>query len=196
MADTLKLKVILGSTRPNRTSEKLAPWVMEQVKKSGAFDAELLDLRDYPMPFYDQAITPSQIKDGAYANEVVRKWAQKINEADAYLVIAPEYDHGVPAVLKNAFDSIFLEWHKKPIAFVGYGSAGGARSVEHLRAIAVELQMASTRIAVHITAPWMMMDEKGAWKPGALDQFEGAAKGMLEQLVWWGNALKVARAKG
>lgn len=193
--DTLKVKIILGSTRPNRTSEKLAPWVLEQVNKYGGFDAEVLDLREYPMPFYDEATTPSQVKDGQYADEVVRKWAAKINEADCYIVIAPEYDHGVPAVLKNAFDHVFAEWHRKPITYVAYGSAGGARSVEHLRGVAVELQMAPIRVAVHIQAPWTMMDEKGAFKAGTLDAFEGPAKGMLEQLQWWGNALKVARNK-
>ena len=193
--DTLKIKIILGSTREGRTSEKVAPWILEQVKKFPVFDAEVLDLRDYPMPFYEDATTPSQIKDSAYKNEVVRKWAAKINEADAYLVIAPEYDHGIPAVLKNSFDNLFFEWQRKPIGFVAYGSAGGARSVEHLRQIAVELQMASVRVAVHIPAPWESFDEKGQFKAGALDKYEGPAKGMLEQLEWWGNALKTARAQ-
>lgn len=193
--EPLRIKVILGSTRPNRTSEKLAPWVLEQVKAFGGFEAELLDLREYPMPLYDQATTPSQVKDGQYANDIVRKWAAKINEADCFVVIAPEYDHGVPAVLKNAFDNLFLEWGRKPISYVAYGSAGGARSVEHLRGTAVELQMAPIRLAVHIQAPWTMMDEKGAFKPGALDPFVAPAKAMLEQLQWWGDALKVARKK-
>ncbi len=193
--DKLKLKIIVGSTRPNRTSEKVAPWVLQQVNAFGAYDAEVLDLRDYPMPFYDEATTPSQVKDGQYANEVVRKWAAKINEADCFIVVAPEYDHGIPAVLKNAFDHVFFEWHRKPITYVAYGSAGGARSVEHLRATAIELQMAPIRVAVHIQAPWMMMDEKGAFKDGVLAPFEGSAKAMLEQLQWWGNALKVARSQ-
>ncbi len=195
MAETLRIKVILGSTRQGRTSERVAPWVLKQVKKVGGIDAEVLDLRDYPMPFYEDATTPSQIKDSAYKNEVVRKWAAKIKEADAYIVIAPEYDHGVPAVLKNSIDHLFFEWHKKPLGFVSYGSVAGARSVEHLRQIAIELQMASVRVAVHIPAPWTMMDEEGSFKAGALDAFEGAAKGMLEQLLWWGNALKRARAE-
>ncbi len=193
MADTLKVKIILGSTRQGRTSEKVAPWILEQVNKSGGFDAEVLDLREYPMPFYEDAMPPSQIKDSAYKNEVVRKWAAKISEADAYVIIAPEYDHGVPAVLKNSIDHLFFEWHKKPLGFVSYGSASGARSVEHLRQIAVELQMASVRVAVHIPAPWALLDETGSFKAGALEPFEGAAKGMLEQLLWWGNALKTAR---
>ena len=194
MADKLKLKVIMGSTRPNRTSEKLAPWVMAGIQADPTFDAELLDLRNYTMPFYDEAITPSQVKDGAYNNETVRDWAKKIGEADAILVITPEYDHGVPAVLKNAFDHIFTEWNKKPIGFVAYGSAGGARSVEHLRQIAVELQMAPVRVAVHITAPWELMDEKRDFKEGSLTKFEGPLKGLLEQLAWWGKALKTARS--
>lgn len=195
MTDTLNVKIILGSTRPKRISEHLTPWVLEQVKKAGGIEAEVLDLRDYPMPFYDEAVTPSGIKDGNYEKDVVKKWAQKIEEADGYIIITPEYNHSIPAVLKNALDYVYYPWNKKAVGFVAYGTVGGARAVEHLRGVAAELQMVSARVVVHIPAPWSLQDESGAFKPGALEPFEGAAKGMLEQLIWWGKAAKGARAE-
>ncbi len=189
----IKVKVILGSTRPNRFGEKILPWVKENLSAKPEFEHEVLDLRDYSLPFYDQPVSPSTVKGGAYANEAVRNFAKKIAEADAFLIITPEYNHSTSAVLKNALDAISAEWNKKPVAFVAYGSAGGARAVEHLRNIAVELQMAPVRSAVYIFMPWLLLDEKGALKEGALAPYAQAMQGTLDQLFWWAKALKAAR---
>jgi len=191
----LTIKVILGSTRPNRFSEKVAAWLKDVLPKKEGVQFEFLDLRDYPLPFYDQPVSPSGVKDGNYANEVAKHWAKEIGNADAFIIIAPEYNHGPTAVLKNALDSVYAEWNNKAVGFVAYGSAGGARSVEQLREIAVELQMAPIRSAVHIPVPWMLLDEKGGLKPGALDQYAQPLESMLAQLVWWADALKSAREK-
>jgi NAD(P)H-dependent FMN reductase len=192
----LKVKIILGSTRPGRFSDKLGTWVVEQIQKRSdskdVIEAEILDLRDYLMPFFDEAVSPSAAKT-PYTNPAVVEWAAKIAEADAFIVISPEYNHGYSAVLKNAFDYLGKEWNKKPIGFIAYGSVGGARSVEQLRLVAVELQMAPIRAAVHIFSPWTFLDEKGELKAGALDQYDQAAGGFLTQLIWWSNALKTAR---
>ena len=188
----LKLKVILGSTRPNRMSEKLVPWLTSAITAHGGYELEVLDLRDYPLPFYDQTISPSQVKNGEYAGEVARAWAKKIAEADAFLVVAPEYNHAYPAVLKNALDSVYAEWNNKPIAFVSYGSAMGARSVEQLRLVSVELQMAPIRAGVHIPSPWKFLDG-GSIKDGSLEPYAQPLSAMLEQLSWWGEALQAAR---
>lgn len=145
----INLKIILGSTRQGRFSEKPGRWALDEIKSKSGITAELLDLRDYPMPFFDQPLSPA-MSGGAYTDETVIKWAAKIGEADGFIIIAPEYNHGYPAVLKNALDSIYSEWNKKPVGFVGYGGAGGARSIEQLRQVAVELQMAPTRNAVHM----------------------------------------------
>ncbi len=177
-----KIKIILGSTRPNRVSEKLVPWINENLADKGT-ELEVLDLRNYPMPFYDQPMPPSLVKDGQYGNEMVRAWASKIKEADAFLIVSPEYNHGYSAVLKNALDSVYAEWNGKPIAFVSYGSVGGARAVEQLRQVAIELQMLPIRSAVHIPSPWNFLDETGAFKPGTLDPFTKPLLGMFEQLV-------------
>ena len=196
MNTPLKLKVILGSTRPGRFSEKAAAWVTGLLKTHPEFDTEVLDLRDFPMPYYEEAGSPSQIALGAdYGKEIVNAWARKIEEADAYLVITPEYNHGYSAVLKNALDHLYSPWNNKPVAFVSYGSVGGGRSVEQLREVAIELQMAPIRQAVHIQAPWMLRDESGELNAGALDSYTTSAEGMLKQLAWWAETLKTGRAQ-
>ncbi|MDR3581950.1 MAG: NAD(P)H-dependent oxidoreductase [Candidatus Pacebacteria bacterium] len=186
--DALKIKVILGSTRQQRFGEQPAKWIFEKAKAKG-LDVELLDLRDYPLPFFDEPVSPSMIKE-PYAEPNVAKWTAKIAEADAFVMIAAEYNHGYTAVLKNAIDYVGKEWHKKPVAFVGYGSVGGGRAVEQLREVAIETQMAPVRNAVHLTNFWGLLDEKGAMN---FSSFEGAGDGMLDQLVWWAKALKTAR---
>lgn len=189
----IKIKIILGSTRPNRFSDKPGAWIFEEAKKKANLDVELLDLRDYPLPFYNEPTSPAMVKDGAYPNDIVKKWAAKIQEADAFILVTPEYNHGSSGVLKNALDSIYAEWNKKPVGFVAYGGVGGARAVEQLRAVAVELQMAPIRNAVHIPQPWNLLDETGNLKAGALDSFKPGAEALLDQLVWWAGALKTAR---
>jgi len=186
----LKIKIIMGTVRKNRFTEKTNKWVHEEAKKKD-WDVELLDLKDYPMPFYEEPISPAQVKDGNYANPMVRKWAEKINEADAYIVITPEYNHGYPGVLKNAMDQVYNEWNNKPIAFVSHGSAaGGSRSVEQLRLVAVELQMAPIRTGVHIANFWNQVDEKGNLKT---EPYQKTLEGLFTQLEWWTKALKAAR---
>lgn len=188
------VKVILGSTRPGRFSELLTPWIAAGIEAQSEVSYEVLDLRTYPMPFYEEIGSPAVVQDGAYPNKEVRKFATKIGEADGFLVVAPEYNHGYTAILKNAFDSVYGEWNNKPIGFVSYGSVGGGRVVEQLRQVSIELQMAPIRNAVHIQAPWFLRDESGDLKVGALDDYNQSLERTLEQLVWWGNALKQARS--
>ena len=190
----LNIKVIVGSTRPGRFSETLLPWITNALSATEGVEHEVLDLRDWELPFFDSPVSPAYIENSDYANETVKAWAKKIGEADAYLIIAPEYNHGYTAILKNALDSVYGEWNKKAVGFVSYGSVGGGRVVEQLREVAVELQMASTRSAVHIQAPWNLRDESGVLKPGALDEYDHALSGTIDQLVWWGEALKAARS--
>lgn len=196
MDKNLKIKIILGSTRRNRFSDKPGNWIFEEAEKKEGVDVELLDLRDWPFPFYNEPISPATVKDGAYPNEIVRKWAEKIRGADAFIIVTPEYNHSTSAVLKNALDSVYAEWNNKPVGFVAYGSVGGARAVEHLRGIAVELQMAPVRSTVHIPQPWNLLDENGNLKSGALDPFKNSAESLLNQLIWWAKALRTAREGG
>lgn len=188
----LKIKIIIGSTRQARFSEKPARWIYEEIKKKDGVEAELLDLRDYPMPFFDEPISPSMAKSG-YSNEVVKKWVQKVGEADGYIIVTPEYNHGYPAVLKNALDYVYSEWNNKPVGFVSYGGVAGARSIEQLRQVAIELQMAPIRSSINIPAFWTLLDENGELKAGAFDSMKQSADNFLSQLIWWVKALKTAR---
>lgn len=193
--ENLKIAVIVGSTRQNRFSDKPAKWIFEEAKKLPNVEVELLDLRDYEMPFYEQAATPSTITNGDYGNEVVNKWAKKIAWADAFIIVTPEYNHSTSAVLKNAIDHVYAEWNNKAVGFVAYGSVAGARAVEHLRNIAVELQMASVRNAVHIPGNVLfpIIMGKAEWNAEVEAHYKDNADGMLKQLVAWGNALKTMR---
>lgn len=191
----LNVKVIVGSTREGRFSEKVLPWVSVELDKNENISYEILDLRDWKMPYFDYAMSPANITDGQYPNEIATKFGKKIKEADAFLIIAPEYNHGYSAVLKNALDAVYAEWNKKAVGFVSYGSVGGGRAVEQMRQVAIELQMAPIRNAVHIQAPWNLLDESGNLKEGALDDYSHSLIGTIEQLVWWGSALKEARSK-
>ena len=187
-----KIKVIIGSTRQQRFGDQPAKWITEKAKAKG-LDVEILDLRDYPLPFFDEAMSPTMAAmKGAYPYPVSAQWTAKIGEADGFIIIAAEYNHGYTAVLKNAIDYVSREWNKKPVAFVGYGSAGGARAIEQLREGVVELQMTPIRASVHMTNFWNLLDEKGILKT---ESFDAAGDAMLDQLIWWTDALKIARDK-
>jgi NAD(P)H-dependent FMN reductase len=187
-----KIKVILGTTRQQRFGEQPAKWITEKAKAKG-LDVELLDLRDYPLPFFDETTSPMMAAmKGTYPYPVSAKWTAKIGEADGFIMIAAEYNHGYTAVLKNAIDYVSREWNNKPVAFVGYGSVGGARAIEQLRAVVIELQMTPIRAAVHMVNFWNLLDEKGVVNT---ESFEASADAMIDQLIWWTDALKTARDK-
>jgi NAD(P)H-dependent FMN reductase len=185
-----KIGIIVGSTRPGRFADHPAKWINEIAAQRSEFDVELLDLRDWPLPFFDEATSPAW---GPSKNEVAQRWQKKIDALDGFIVIAAEYNRGPTAVLKNALDYGYKEWNKKPIAFVGYGGVGGARSVEQLRLHAIELQMAPTRAAVHIQIPVYLAVIKGEKTLNDFPELVQGAKDMLDQFTWWLKALKTAR---
>ncbi|MFL5577127.1 MAG: NADPH-dependent FMN reductase [Gemmatimonadaceae bacterium] len=190
--DTIKLALIIGSTRPNRFADVPARWVQEGAAARSDFMLEVLDLRDWPLPFYEEPASPLAT-GGTYSNPVAERWRHRIGEFDGFIATAAEYNHGPTAVLKNAFDSAFNEWSGKPIGFVGYGGVGGARAVEQLRMTAIELQMAPVKQAVHIgMEPFLGLLMHG--KTLADYPYLAASRSALfDQLVWWARALKVAR---
>lgn len=189
----LNVKVVVGSTREGRFSELVLPWLHETAAAHEALSLEVLDLRDYDMPFFDKPVSPAYVQGGDYGNETVNRFGAKIAEADAVIFITPEYNRSYSAVLKNALDSVYLEWNNKPMAIVTYGSVGGARAAEQLRLVAIELQMAPIRNGVHIMAPWMLRNEDGSLKAGSLESYTDSLNGALTQLTWWAQALKAAR---
>jgi NAD(P)H-dependent FMN reductase len=185
-----KIGIVIGSTRPTRFGERPAAWIHGIARTRTDLDFELIDLRDYPLPLFNEPGSPAW---GPIKNEVALRWAAKLAGLDGFILVTPEYNHGTSAVLKNALDYAYKEFVRKPVAFVGYGGVGGARAVEHLRLVTAELQMASVRNAVHIAGS----DVLSIWQQGkSFDEFPHlaqAAAGMLDELAWWTRALKTAR---
>lgn len=183
----LKIAIILGSTRPGRNGEAVAKWVVERAKARSDAQFELLDVKDFNLPLLDEPVPPSM---GQYSKEHTKRWAATINAFDAYVFVTPEYNHSTSGALKNAIDFIYQEWNNKAAGFVSYGSAGGARAVEHLRLIMAEMQVATVRAQVMFS---LMTDFENfsTFKPAA--QHESSLKTMLDQLVSWGTALKGVR---
>src|SRR6266478_3365397 len=188
------ISVIVGSTREGRFAEKPAKWILQHLKKREDVDARLLDLRDYPMPFFDQSATPAAPGRPPYKNEVVMRWTAAIAQADGFIVVTPEYNYGPAAVLKNAIDWVYPEWNRKAVGFVSYGSAMGARSVQQLRHTAIELQLAPIRSSVHIPVATLLAHYRGGDVDAGLTELEGPAEAMIDDLLWWTAALKTARA--
>ena len=186
------ISVIVGSTRQSRFSEKPARWIFQHLKKRDV-DARLLDLRDFPMPFFDHAVPPAMPGRAAYENEVVKKWTAAIEASDGFIFVAPEYNYGPPAVLKNAIDWVYPEWNRKAAAFVSFGSVGGARSVQQLRETAIEVQLAPIRSSVHIPVATLWAHFQGGDVDKGLAELETPAKVMIDDLLWWTTALKTAR---
>ena len=187
----LRIGIVIGSTREGRFAEKPAHWIHDIAKQRTDLAAvEMIDLRDHPLPFFDEAIPLSY---APAKNEAARRWADRLAPFDGLIAITPEYNHGPSAVLKNAFDYAYQEFHRKPIAFVGYGGVGAARAIEQLRLVAVELQMAPVRNAVHVG----MVEFLGILQQGKgfedFPHLAQAAVAMLDDLVWWGKALKAQR---
>lgn len=186
-----KLAIIISSTRETRFGEKPARWIAELASRRGDdLSVELLDLRDFPLPFFDEVASNAWVPS---KNEVAQRWQQKLAEFDGYIFVTAEYNHSITGVLKNALDYAYPEWNRKPAAFVGYGGVGAARAIEQLRLICVELQMAPTRNAVHIAGADCLAVARQGKALSELPHLEQSAAAMLDELVWWANALKAAR---
>ena len=188
------ISVIVGSTREGRFSEKPAHWILQHLKKRDGVDARLLDLRDFPMPFFDQPLTPAMPGRAAFEHKVVQRWTGAIAQSDGFVFVTPEYNYGPAAVLKNAIDWVYPEWHRKAAAFVSYGSAMGVRSVQQLRESLIELQLAPIRSSVHIPVATLWAHYQGGDVDAGLAELEALAGVMIDDLLWWTAALKAARA--
>jgi NAD(P)H-dependent FMN reductase len=188
-----KIAIIISSTRDSRFGDKPAKWIHDAAAKRDDIDVELVDLRDFPLPLFNEvasnAWAPTQ-------NEVGQAWQKKIGEFDGYIFITAEYNRSITGALKNALDFAYPEWNKKAAAYVGYGSVGAARAIEHLRNISVELQMAPTRTGVHIQGADFMAVWQGGKPVSELTHLDANVSTMLDELAWWSKALKTARAAG
>jgi NAD(P)H-dependent FMN reductase len=193
-----KLLIIVGSTRPGRSADAVVPWVVRSAREHGAFDVEVADLRDWPLPHFAEHFgTIGDLNDPTYSDPAVKAWNNKVKEADAFIVITPEYNHSVPGVLKNAIDTVWLSFgfRNKPIGSVGYsGGIGGAiRAIEHLAHIFVEAEAVPVRNTVVLPQVREAFDESGE----PTSPMSGAAMGvLLDDLAWWSAALEKARTEG
>ena len=184
------IQVITGTTRAERFSERVAAWVLAHLHDRGDIDAEAVDLRDHPLPFFDGAPPAKNPRD--YPTSEVERLGATLDRADGYIVVTGEYNHGYPAVLKNAMDWTFVEWTRKPVTFVSWGNVGGARAIEQLRQVAVEFEMAPLRHAVHILPDTMIAARQSAGT-SVFDPLEPRLKLLTDDLLWWAGALRNAR---
>jgi NAD(P)H-dependent FMN reductase len=193
-----KVLVIVGSTRPGRASDLVAPWVIAQARAQEGFDVEVADLRDWPLPiFAEHPGTIGDVSDPTYSAPIVRAWNKTVKQADAYIVVTPEYNHSIPAVLKNAIDTVWLSFgfRNKPVAAVGYSSSVGAgiRAIEHLAHVFIEAEAVPVRNTVVVPFVRTAFDEGGE----PLDpETRIRLQVMLDDLAWWSAALEKARAGG
>lgn len=179
----LKLQIILGSTRPGRAGEEVARWVTDIAQQRTDIDVELVDVAEYNLPLLDE---PQPAVSGIYTKDHSKRWSAKIAEADAYIFVTAEYNHGVPAALKNAVDFLYAEWADKPFGLVGYGgAAGGARAIEQWRQILA--QVGGATVSSFVTIPHIY---KGLEKSD--DQVK-AVQALLDDTVKWGTALLAVR---
>jgi NAD(P)H-dependent FMN reductase len=187
-----KISIVIGTTREGRFGEEPARWILGIASRRTGLDIEIADLRDYPLPLFDEAAGPAHAPP---KKEVALRWGEKMAGFDGYLFVTAEYNHGVPGVLKNALDHVYPECNRKPAAFVGYGGVGGARAVEQLRLVCIELQMAPTRTAVHIGMEPFLGVRREDKKLSDLDFLNKSAAAMLDELAWWTRTLKAGRVE-
>ncbi|MCZ2526340.1 NADPH-dependent FMN reductase [Streptomyces sp. HB2AG] len=183
----LRLAVIVSSIREGRLGPTVGTWFAGLAKERADMVVDVMDLADHPLPPVLSA-TPSE-----EAQEILSAVTPRLDEADAFVVVTPEYNHSYPASLKTLIDWHYAQWQAKPVGFVSYGGlSGGLRAVEHLRPVFAELHTVTVREVVSLHTAWEQFDEDGQMKneSGAV-----AAKTLLDQLAWWGNALRDARAK-
>jgi NAD(P)H-dependent FMN reductase len=193
-AAPLELQIVLGSTRPGRAADLFLPWLVDRAERHGRFAVRLLDLRDWDLPMFGE---PTEaLVAGRFTTPTVERWNGTLAAGDAYLFVFPEYNHSVPGVLKNAIDyALGPRLRNKPAGFVGYsgGPIGGARAVEHMVGITVEREMAPLRNAVLLGQVGRAFDGEGLPVDPMTDH---ALAILLDDLAWWGHALRRARAEG
>jgi len=194
----MKLAVIAGSTRQNRQTIKQAKWVVNTAKQNEDIEVELVDLASYPMPFFDEPMSPRYNQD-RHIDLRAQKWLHKLEEFDAYVFVTPEYNHAIPGVLKNALDYVTWEIQRKPAAVMAHGSAGGARAEVNLKEILSE----SKAVVIPTYTPLIMagmseqIDDDGKLtEAGRANSrnLQATLEAMLEELKWYSDALATARA--
>lgn len=189
----MKLGVIIGSTREGRVTDRVAKWAADEAKQYG--EIELIDLKDYPLPFFDEAISP-RYNPERKAVPAVQKWLDKIAEFDGYVIVTPEYNRATSGVLKNALDFLAYEMENKPVALVGHGSTGGAQAVANLRMALPGVGAFTIPTALYFgQRAGEVLDEEGTLAEEVKTQPygpHGALEGQMKSLAWYAEALQAA----
>jgi NAD(P)H-dependent FMN reductase len=192
MSATPKIGIILSTTRPNRFADKAAQWLLKLAKQRDGVAFELVDLRDYPMPFFEEVASPLFAPP---KNEAALRWARKMGELDGYIFVTAEYNHSMPAVLKNALDYAYAEYNRKPAAFVGYGGVGGARAGGQIRLGLAGLQVATRKQAGDVGGSEFIAMYLQGKTFAEFPYLDDTVKPMLDDLIWWTNTLKAGRER-
>lgn len=175
-----KIGVIISSTRPTRVGHHVANWFLENVKSVDNLDFEVVDLKDVDLPFLSEKESPMT---GKYDSETVKEWSKTIDGYDGFVMVMAEYNNLPTAPLINALDTLYHEWARKPVAFVGYGTLGAARAIEHMVTMTAKLNMIPLSAnTVGIIEPWSAIDQEGK-----IDEtfVKGQVQGLVENLSWW-----------
>lgn len=184
----LAIGVIVASTRPVRNGGQIATWIQQTTDRHDDVRYTYLDLAELHLPLLAEPKTPSQ---GNYELESTKRWSQLVAAQDGFLIVTPEYNHGYPASLKNALDTLHAEWLKKPVGYVGYGVVGAARSIEQLHAVVLNLEMYPIANQTTNILLFEHMNDKGEFVP--TDRHQRALEGTLTKLKEWSVLFKTIR---
>lgn len=190
MTTKLKIGIIISTTRPGRLGDAITQWTAGLAAKRSDADYEVVDLRDYPLPFFEEKLPP------AYApppQPEAQRWSKKMAELDGYVFVTAEYNHSISGVLKNALDYLYAETHKKPATFVGYGATGGARAIEHLRGILAEMQVATLKFSVHFGRTEMLGLLREGKTIADYPYMDDLTTPLFDELTWWATTLRAGR---
>lgn len=183
----IRIAIVLGSTRPGRLGRAVADWVSARAAERADASFDVLDVADFHLPLLDEPLPPSR---GRYTQEHTRAWSDAVDAFDGYIFVTGEYNHSIPAALKNALDYLYREWNNKGAGFVSYGSSGGTRAVEHLRGVAGELQLADVRAQVALPLATEFQDYRTFTPSPAAEK---RLQILFDQVIAWSGALKVLR---
>jgi NAD(P)H-dependent FMN reductase len=184
-----RLAVIIASNRPGRVALPVAEWTTDVARQHGGFEVDVLDLAEIALPFMDE---PNHPRLKQYEHEHTKAWSERVEAADALVIVTPEYNYGMPAILKNALDYLHHEWAYKPVAFVSYGGvSAGTRAVQMAKQVVTTLRMFPIPEAVSIPFVFRLLDDEQRLVPNEV--MEGAAKAMLDELVSVELALRPLR---
>ena len=185
----MKIAVIISSIRDSRNADTIVEWLKTETEQySEQLEFTYIDLKDRDIPHFSAEKLPAQ---RAYDDAFTKKWSAEMEQYDGFLVVVPEYNHSYPGVVKDAFDHLFHEWTYKPIAFIGYGTQGGVRAIEHLRLMSIQLAMAPIRRQVTIPI-WEVLEDG---TPAIASRYHDETQELFRQLQWWAEMLKEAKTK-